>query len=75
MPAFLPEESKVLPVIMKTQMKWRDLLSYFRTWSSLHNYHVRFPDDLCSKDDPRFFLDDAAASRRDGSQGELPSTR
>lgn len=27
-------------------MTWDDLQQYFRTWSSLHTYHERYPEDL-----------------------------
>jgi hypothetical protein len=27
-------------------MTWIDLQQYLRTWSSLHTYHERYPDDL-----------------------------
>jgi hypothetical protein len=27
-------------------MTWNDLQQYFRTWSSLHTYHERYPEDL-----------------------------
>lgn len=27
-------------------MTWDDLLVYFRTFSSLHTYHERYPEDL-----------------------------
>jgi hypothetical protein len=27
-------------------MKWDELQQYFRTWSSLHTYHERYPEDL-----------------------------
>jgi trans-aconitate 3-methyltransferase len=26
-------------------MTWDDLLSYFQTWSSLHTYRERYPED------------------------------
>jgi len=38
------------PVILRKQMTWDDLLSYFRTFSSLHTYHERYPDDLKNPD-------------------------
>ena len=27
-------------------MTWTDLQQYLRTWSSLHTYHKRYPEDL-----------------------------
>ena len=27
-------------------MQWNDLLEYFHTWSSLHTYRGKFPEDL-----------------------------
>lgn len=31
---------------MRKQTAWIDLQQYLRTWSSLHTYHERYPDDL-----------------------------
>ena len=31
-------------------MSWDDLISYFRTFSSLHTYHERYPEDLENPD-------------------------
>ncbi|KAF9456672.1 S-adenosyl-L-methionine-dependent methyltransferase [Collybia nuda] len=42
----LPHSSIIKPVEMRTTMRWRDLLGYFRTWSPLHTFHELFPDDL-----------------------------
>lgn len=38
---------------MEKQMRWRDLLGYFRTWSALHKYHTLYPEDL-TRVDTRF---------------------
>lgn len=38
---------------MRSSMRWRDLLGYFRTWSALQNFHERFPEDL-ERVDERF---------------------
>lgn len=46
----LPDSSIVKPVEMRTTMRWRDLLGYFRTWSSLQTYHEMFPEDLKAVD-------------------------
>jgi trans-aconitate 3-methyltransferase len=47
---------------MEKQMRWRDLLGYFRTWSSLHKYHTQFPEDLKRVDTrfPEDFREDLA---------------
>lgn len=42
-------------------MTWRDLLAYFRTWSSLHTFHERFPEDKTSAEDTRFLEADLAS--------------
>ncbi|KAG5637411.1 hypothetical protein H0H81_004669 [Sphagnurus paluster] len=55
-----PSPSEVRPVEMKSNMRWRDLLGYFRTWSALQNYHERFPEDL-DRVDGRFPEDLSAA--------------
>jgi len=47
---------------MLKEMSWRDLLSYFRTWSALHTYHETFPDDLKHDEDARFLTEDLAAA-------------
>jgi hypothetical protein len=39
---------------MRKEMTWRELLAYFRTWSSLHTFHERFPKDKTSMEDTRF---------------------
>jgi hypothetical protein len=33
------------PVILRKKMTWESLLSYFQTWSSLHTYLERYPED------------------------------
>ena len=45
---------------MRKEMTWRDLLAYFRTWSSLHTYQERFPEDKTSVEDTRFLEADLA---------------
>ena len=45
---------------MRKEMTWRDLLAYFRTWSSLHNFQERFPEDKTSVEDTRFLEADLA---------------
>lgn len=31
---------------MRKKTTWIDLQQYLHTWSSLHTYHERYPDDL-----------------------------
>jgi trans-aconitate 3-methyltransferase len=45
---------------MRKEMTWLDLLAYFRTWSSLHTFHERFPEDKTSVEDTRFLESDLA---------------
>jgi len=33
------------PVILHKKVTWANLHSYFRTWSCLHTYHERYPED------------------------------
>jgi SAM-dependent methyltransferase len=61
-PDFVPENAPVHPVLMRTEMRWRDLLAYFRTWSALHAYHERYPEDLKHVEDTRFLEEDLASS-------------
>ncbi|KXN81413.1 Trans-aconitate 3-methyltransferase [Leucoagaricus sp. SymC.cos] len=49
--------SQTLSVIMRKEMRWRDLLGYFQTWSSLHKYHEVFPQDKSTPHDGRFMED------------------
>jgi hypothetical protein len=42
---------------MHKEMRWRDLLGYFRTWSPLHKYHEVFPQDEVTPHDGRFLED------------------
>lgn len=49
--------SQTLPVIMRKEMRWRDLLGYFRTWSSLLKYHEVYPQDKVRPHDGRFLED------------------
>ncbi|KAJ3575402.1 hypothetical protein NP233_g1124 [Leucocoprinus birnbaumii] len=46
--------AQTLPVIMRKEMRWRDLLGYFRTFSSLHKYHDVYPEDKSAPHDGRF---------------------
>ncbi|KAF9449848.1 S-adenosyl-L-methionine-dependent methyltransferase [Macrolepiota fuliginosa MF-IS2] len=54
--------SQTLPVIMQKEMRWRDLLGYFRTWSSLYKYHELYPGDKVRAHDGRFLEDLETAS-------------
>lgn len=38
--------SRTLPVILRSESTWGDLLGYLRTWSSLNTYHAKYPEDL-----------------------------
>ncbi|KAG6898599.1 hypothetical protein C0993_005756 [Termitomyces sp. T159_Od127] len=53
-----PSPTQVKSVEMQMTMRWRDVLGYFKTWSSLQNYHERFPSDL-QRIDGRFPEDKA----------------
>ncbi|KAF8900680.1 S-adenosyl-L-methionine-dependent methyltransferase [Gymnopilus junonius] len=61
-PDFISKDAPIHPVLMRTEMRWRDLLSYFRTWSALQTYHEKYPDDLKQPADPRFLEEDLANS-------------
>lgn len=39
-----------LPTILKKTMTWSNLLQYFRTYSALHNFHDKHPEDLARSD-------------------------
>ncbi|KAH9476268.1 Trans-aconitate 3-methyltransferase [Psilocybe cubensis] len=67
-PPFVPKESPIHPVLMRTEMRWRDLLAYFRTWSALHTYHERYPEDLTSPEDTRFLEEDLSSDSEDTSK-------
>ena len=59
-PSFVPHDAPKYPIIMRKEMTWRDLLAYFRTWSSLHTFHERFPEDKTHVEDTRFLEADLA---------------
>ncbi|KDR79330.1 hypothetical protein GALMADRAFT_1234371 [Galerina marginata CBS 339.88] len=61
-PPFVPKNAPVHPVLMQKEMRWRDLLAYFRTWSALYTYQEKFPEDLKQSEDMRFLEDDLANS-------------
>ena len=68
-PSFIPADAATKPILMRREMRWRDLLGYFRTWSALHNYHEKYPEDAKKEEDPRFLEQDIADSSEPG--GEL----
>ncbi|KAI0087202.1 S-adenosyl-L-methionine-dependent methyltransferase [Irpex rosettiformis] len=41
-----PNLPNTRPVILRKKMSWDDLMSYLRTFSSLHSFHEKYPDDL-----------------------------
>ncbi|KAG6896706.1 hypothetical protein C0992_006590 [Termitomyces sp. T32_za158] len=53
-----PSPTQVKPVEMQMIMRWRDVLGYLKTWSSLQNFHEHFPNDL-RRVDERFPEDKA----------------
>jgi len=42
---------------MQKEMRWRDLLGYFRTWSALEKFRVEYPQDILTPPDDRFKKD------------------
>jgi trans-aconitate 3-methyltransferase len=73
---YYPDLPNPRPVIMRKKMPWEGLLSYLYTFSSLQNYHEKYPAD---KDDPdgdiaqRFFkeLQKHASQKDGGSSSEV----
>ncbi|KAJ3502219.1 hypothetical protein NLJ89_g8987 [Agrocybe chaxingu] len=59
-PPFIPEGGIFQPTFLRKEMRWRDLLGYLRTWSALHNYHDKYPNDLKANEDIRFLEEDLA---------------
>lgn len=56
---------------MHKEMRWRDLLGYFRTWSSLLKYHEIYPEDQVRAKDGRFLEDlESSSSSSRGVKGE-----
>lgn len=68
-PSFIPPDASTHPIIMRKEMTWRDLLAYFRTWSALHTFHERFPEDKTSVEDTRFLEADLASGADDDIRG------
>ncbi|KAF5372351.1 hypothetical protein D9615_009267 [Tricholomella constricta] len=70
-PAHLPPPSptQIKQVAMQLNMRWRDLLGYFRTWSALQNYHERFPEDLNRVDER--FPEDKLVEGLDSQTGQV----
>ncbi|KAF9446027.1 S-adenosyl-L-methionine-dependent methyltransferase [Macrolepiota fuliginosa MF-IS2] len=46
--------SQTLPIIMRKEMRWRDLLGFLRTWSSVSKYHELYLEDKVRAHDGRF---------------------
>jgi len=66
--------SRTFPVIMQKEMRWRDLLGYFRTWSALERYRMEHPQDISAPPDNRFKndLDEPIKDGIDVKGGDLP---
>jgi len=66
--------SQTFPVIMQKEMRWRDLLGYFRTWSALEKYRLEHPQDTLAPPDNRFKndLDEPIKDGIDIRGGDLP---
>lgn len=62
-----PSPTQAKPIEMQVTMRWRDLLGYFKTWSSLQNFHERFPSDLQRVDErfPEDRAEDKTSSQTD----------
>ena len=62
---------------MRREMRWRNLLGYFRMWNALHNYHEKYPEDAKKEEDPRFLEQDIAdrASPPSGRMGARTTDR
>ncbi|KAI0330664.1 S-adenosyl-L-methionine-dependent methyltransferase [Cubamyces sp. BRFM 1775] len=45
-----PDLPNARPVILRKRMSWEELLGYFRTWSPLHTFHEKHPEDLQRED-------------------------
>ncbi|KAF8154457.1 S-adenosyl-L-methionine-dependent methyltransferase [Crassisporium funariophilum] len=65
-PPFKPENAEKHPIIMRSEMRWRDLLGYFRSASALHTYHEQFPEDLDAEEDKRLLGEDLIDSQDSG---------
>lgn len=49
------------PIVLTKSLTWLELLAYLRSWSALHNYHERYPQDKESPADQRFLEEDTKA--------------
>ena len=68
-----PDLPSALPVILRKTMQWNDLLEYFHTWSSLHTYHGKFPEDLAHADGNiavRFWKELKEGAQKEGGEAE-----
>ncbi|KAJ2956659.1 hypothetical protein NUW54_g14651 [Trametes sanguinea] len=45
-----PDLPNARPVILRKRLTWEELLGYFRTWSPLHTFHEKYPEDLQRED-------------------------
>jgi len=45
-----PEIADAKPVILKKTLTWEGLEAYLRSFSALHTYHERYPEDAAKKD-------------------------
>ncbi|KAI0826705.1 S-adenosyl-L-methionine-dependent methyltransferase [Trametes gibbosa] len=67
-----PDLPNPRPVILRKRMTWEELLGYFRTWSPLHTFHEKFPEDLQRPDGDiavRFWQDlKAEVARAEGKE-------
>ncbi len=49
------------PIILTKSLTWLELLAYLRSWSALHNYLERYPQDKDAPVDQRFLEEDTEA--------------
>ncbi|KAF8627905.1 hypothetical protein AX15_004182 [Amanita polypyramis BW_CC] len=46
------------PIILTKSITWLELLAYLRSWSALHNYFKKYPEDRACEADKRFLEED-----------------
>ncbi|PFH46909.1 hypothetical protein AMATHDRAFT_68792 [Amanita thiersii Skay4041] len=69
----LPRISHNPVILTNPNTTWLDLLAYFRSWSSLHTYLERYPEDATRPADERFLADDVRVveeARTEAGEGE-----